>query len=109
MGEVEGLHLPSLNNILDYHPPSLKSLFQVDMVGGQPTIKWQQGKVKNFKRINFKHLANTFSCKKSGLGVPAACLPTFFEAVDLHMARLEDDITYHVGQEFDTRLHVGLG
>jgi hypothetical protein len=32
------------------------------------------------------------------LGVPAACLPTFFEAVDLHMQRLEDDIIYHVNQ-----------
>ena len=40
------------------------------------------------------------------MGVPAACLPTFFEAVDLHMQRLEDDIIYHVNTELNTKLHV---
>ena len=56
--------------------------------------------LKTFLRlINFP-----LSCD-AGLGVPAACLPTFFDAVDLHMQRLEDDIIYHVNQEFSTKIH----
>jgi hypothetical protein len=39
-----GLKLLPLNQVLDYHPPSLRSLFQIDVIStGQPTIKWQQG------------------------------------------------------------------
>ena len=48
---TSGLKLPPLNQILDYHPPSLRNLFQIETIStGQPVIKWQQGITSISKR-----------------------------------------------------------
>jgi hypothetical protein len=46
----------------------------------------RQNNHDNTKRQYFITLATT------GLGVPSNCLETFFEAVDTHMQRLEEDV-----------------
>ena len=33
-----GLKLPPLNQILDYHPPSLKNLFQIDSISKSSSL-----------------------------------------------------------------------
>ena len=79
LGEIDNLILPPLPEMVDYHPPPLAQLFRVQLQGaGQPPIITLQ----------------------PGLGVPAACLADFFEAVDRHMQRLEGDLNFHLGQEF---------
>ena len=78
LGEIDGLILPPLPDMADYHPPPLAQLFRVQLqAAGQPPI----------------------ITLVPGLGVPATCLPEFFEAVDRHMQRLENDLHFHVGQE----------
>ena len=78
LGEIDGLILPPLPEMADYHPPPLAQLFRVQLQGaGQPPIITLQ----------------------PGLGVPLTCLAEFFEAVDRHMQRLEADLSFHLGQE----------
>jgi hypothetical protein len=78
LGEIDGLILPPLPEMADYHPPPLAQLFRVQLQGaGQPPIITLQ----------------------TGLGVPLTCLAEFFEAVDRHMQRLEADLSFHLGQE----------
>ncbi len=78
LGEITDLVLPKLSDIQDFHPPPLAQMFTVQNPNSpSPTLRMA-----------------------SNSGIPAKCLGDFLKAVDNHMARLEDDLQFHLEQEF---------
>lgn len=74
LGEIRNLKLPKLSDMYDFHSAPLSSIIDVSSTG-------------------------SLSLKPTS-GVPATCLHDLFEAVDNHMSYLEDDLLFHMNQEW---------
>ena len=75
MGSIKGLQLPALSEMYDFHPPHLTEILDIDARTGSIKIK-------------------------PNSGIPSTCTQDFFEAVDNHMSYLEEDLLFHMNQEF---------
>jgi hypothetical protein len=79
MAEVTGLKMPALSDLKDFRPPPLSEALRVEPVSNQP-----QSPPSLIVNPRF--------------GIPAGCVNDLFEAVDLRLMRMENDLNYHIKQ-----------
>merc|ERR1712025_1063907 len=81
IGKVSMIHLPSLADIPNYVPPPITDVMDIKFgTSGKPVYG-----------------------VKTKSGVSAACLPSYFEALDAYRQRLENEITYLTKQTSKTK------
>merc|ERR1719192_2245137 len=74
--KVTGVHLPALANLPYYVPPPVTDVMSITFgTSGKPVYG-----------------------VKTSSGVSAACLPSYFEALDSYRQRLENEVGFHVGK-----------
>jgi hypothetical protein len=76
MAEIARLPLPALSDLWDYNMPPLSQMLKVQIVPSKPP--------------------NLIIDPR--YGVPAECANDLFEAVDLRMMRLENDLRHHIDE-----------
>jgi len=76
LGKVQNIHLPALANIPSYIPPPITQVMSISFgTSGKPVYG-----------------------VKTSSGVSAACLPSYFEALDAYRQRLENEVTFHAAK-----------
>lgn len=76
LGKVQDVHLPALANIPSYIPPPITQVMSITFgTSGKPVYG-----------------------VKTSSGVSAACLPSYFEALDAYRQRLENEVGFHAGK-----------
>merc|ERR1712121_46567 len=76
LGKVQNIHLPALANIPSYIPPPITQVMSISFgTSGKPVYG-----------------------VKTSSGVSAACLPSYFEALDAYRQRLENEIGFHLAK-----------
>ena len=76
LGKVQNIHLPALANIPSYIPPPITQVMSISFgTSGKPVCG-----------------------VKTSSGVSAACLPSYFEALDAYRQRLENEVTFHTAK-----------
>jgi len=76
IGKVQNVHLPALADIPTYIPPPITQVMSITFgTSGKPVYG-----------------------VKTSSGVSAACLPSYFEALDSYRQRLENEVGFHVGK-----------
>jgi len=76
IGKVQNIHLPALADIPTYIPPP----------------------ITNVMSITFGKSGKPVYGVKTASGVSAACLPSYFEALDAYRQRLENEVGYHAAK-----------
>jgi len=76
IGKVQNIHLPALADIPTYIPPPITNVMSITFgTSGKPVYG-----------------------VKTSSGVSAACLPSYFEALDAYRQRLENEVGYHAAK-----------
>merc|ERR1711872_160841 len=76
LGKVQNIHLPALADIPTYIPPPITQVMSISFgTSGKPVYG-----------------------VKTSSGVSAACLPSYFEALDAYRQRLENEVTFHAAK-----------
>jgi len=76
VGKVQNVHLPALADIASYIPPPITQVMSISFgTSGKPVYG-----------------------VKTSSGVSAACLPSYFEALDAYRQRLENEIGFHLAK-----------
>merc|ERR1711892_913584 len=76
IGKVQNVHLPALADISTYIPPPITQVMSITFgTSGKPVYG-----------------------VKTASGVSAACLPSYYEALDAYRQRLENEVGYHAGK-----------
>jgi len=76
IGKIQNIHLPALADIPTYIPPPITQVMSISFgTSGKPVYG-----------------------VKTASGVSAACLPSYFEALDAYRQRLENEVGYQAGK-----------
>jgi len=76
LGKVQDIHMPALADIPSYIPPPITQVMSISFgTSGKPVYG-----------------------VKTSSGVSAACLPSYFEALDAYRQRLENEVSFHAAK-----------
>eukprot|EP00090_Calanus_glacialis_P020617 TRINITY_DN3180_c0_g1_i1.p1 TRINITY_DN3180_c0_g1~~TRINITY_DN3180_c0_g1_i1.p1 ORF type:complete len:593 (+),score=149.12 TRINITY_DN3180_c0_g1_i1:61-1839(+) len=76
LGKVQNIHMPALADIPSYIPPPITQVMSISFgTSGKPVYG-----------------------VKTSSGVSAACLPSYFEALDAYRQRLENEVGFHAAK-----------
>lgn len=76
LGKVQDIHMPALADIPSYIPPPITQVMSISFgTSGKPVYG-----------------------VKTSSGVSAACLPSYFEALDAYRQRLENEVGFHAAK-----------